>query len=152
MKAASLQGGERILDLYAGVGIFGAFMAGEAALLTLVESYPPAASDADVNLADFENVDVIEGSVETVLTDMIEEEARYDIALVDPPGRGLSEVVIRSLRRLNVERIIYVSGNPAALARDSKRLIDSEYRLRKIQPIDMAPQTYYIDAIARFEL
>ena len=151
MKTASLQGGERILDLYAGVGIFSAFMAGEAELLTLVESYPPAAGDADANLADFENVDVIEGSVETVLADMIDEEAQYNIALVDPPGSGLSEDVIRALRRLNIERIIYVSGNPAALARDSKRLIDSGYRLREIQPIDMAPQTYYIDAIARFE-
>ena len=152
MKAASTQGGERILDLYAGVGIFSAFMAGEAELLTLVESYPPAAADADANLAGFENVDVIEGSVETVLADMIAEEARYDIALVDPPGSGLSEVVIRSLGRLNIERIIYVSGNPAALARDSKRLIESGYRLREIQPLDLAPQTYYIDAIAHFEL
>jgi len=152
MKAASLQGGERVLDLYAGVGIFSAFLAGEAELLTLVESYPPAASDADANLADFENVDVIEGSVETVLADMIDEEAQYDIALVDPPGSGLSEDIIRALRRLNIERIIYVSGNPAALARDSKRLIDSGYRLREIQPIDMAPQTYYIDAIVCFEL
>ena len=151
MKAANLQGSERALDLYAGVGIFSAFLADGARLVSLVESYPPAAGDADANLADFENVDVIEGSVESVLVDMIREDARYDLALVDPPGSGLSEDVIPALRRLDVERIVYVSGNPAALARDSQRLMEAGYRLAKIQPIDLAPQTYYIDAIASFE-
>lgn len=151
MKAANLQGSERALDLYAGVGIFSAFLADGARLITLVESYPPAAGDADANLADFENVDVIEGSVESVLVDMIREDARYDLALVDPPGSGLSEDVIPALRRLDVERIVYVSGNPAALARDSQRLMAAGYRLAGIQPIDLAPQTYYIDAIASFE-
>lgn len=152
MKAADLQGGERILDLYAGAGVFSAFMAARAQLVTLVESYPPAAGDADANLSDFENVDVIEGAVESVLVDMIDNEAQYDIALVDPPASGLSEDVIRSLRHLNIGRIVYVSGNPAALARDGKGLVDADYRLRKIQPIDLAPQTYYIDAIACFAL
>ncbi len=151
-QMARLQGGEAILDLYAGVGIFSAFMAGAVDRVTLVESYPPAAGDADHNLADFDNVDVIEGSVENVLADMIHEEARYDIALVDPPRKGLSDEVIARLAELGIERIVYVSGNPAALARDSRRLINLRYRLRKIQPIDLAPQTYYIDAIACFEL
>ncbi len=150
MNAADLQGGERILDLYAGVGVFSAFMAPGAALVTLVESYPPAAGDADANLLDFDNVDIIEGAVESVLVDMIDNEAQYDIALVDPTASGLSDDVISSLRRMNIGRIVYVSSNPAALARDSKGLIESGFRLRKIQPLDMAPQTYYIDAIASF--
>ena len=152
MRLARLQGGEAILDLYAGVGVFSAFMAGAAGRVTLVESYPPAAGDADHNLADFENVDVIEGSVESVLADMIQEEARYDIALVDPPRAGLSDEATARLSELSIGRIVYVSGNPAALARDSRRLIDAGYSLRELQPIDLAPQTYYIDAIARFEL
>jgi len=151
-QVARLQGGEAILDLYAGVGIFSAFMAGAVARVTLVESYPPAAGDADHNLADFHNVDVIEGSVENVLADMIQEEARYDIALVDPPRSGLSEEVAARLGEMGIGRIVYVSGNAAALARDCRRLIHSGYRLREIQPIDLAPQTYYIDAIACFEL
>ena len=150
MKAVDLQAGERILDLYAGVGVFSAFMAPGAALVTLVESYPPAAGDADANLLDFDNVDIIEGAVEAVLLDMIDNKAQYDVALVDPTASGLSDDVIGALRRLNIGRIVYVSSNPAALARDSKRLIESGYRLRKIQPLDMAPQTYYIDAIACF--
>ena len=151
-RMARLQGGEAILDLYAGAGIFSAFMAGFAGRVTLVESYPPAAGDADHNLADFENVDVVEGSVENVLADMIHEEARYDIALVDPPRSGLSDEVTARLAELGVGRIVYVSGNAAALARDSRQLISAGYRLSEIQPIDLAPQTYYVDAIACFEL
>lgn len=151
MKAANLEGGERLLDLYAGAGVFSAFFAAEAELVSLVESYPPAVTDADANLADYANVDVIEGSVETVLADMIDERAEYDIALVDPPGSGLSEAVIKSLGSLPLGRVIYVSGNPAALGRDSQGLIESGFRLAEIQPIDLAPQTYYINAIARFE-
>lgn len=151
-QMARLQGGEAILDLYAGVGVFSAFMAGAADRVTLVESYPPAAGDADHNLAEFENIDVIEGSVENVLADMMHEKARYDIALVDPTRSGLSEEVTARLAQLAIRRIVYVSGNAAALARDSRRLISAGYSLREIQPIDLAPQTYYIDAIACFEL
>src|SRR5690606_14532643 len=67
-----LTDGERVLDLYAGVGIFSAALARRAALVTLVESYPPAVTDADLNLSDFDNVDVIEGGVETVLESLDE--------------------------------------------------------------------------------
>lgn len=151
-QLARLQGGEAILDLYAGAGVFSAFLAGAAGRVTLVESYPPAAGDADCNLADFDNVDVIEGSVENVLADMVQEDARYDIALLDPPRAGLSDDAMTRLGELRIGRIVYVSSNPASLARDSRRLISAGYHLSEIQPIDLAPQTYYIDAIACFEL
>ena len=151
MKMAQLQGSERVLDLYAGVGVFSAFLASEAKLVTLVESYPPAANDADANLTQFDNVDVIEGAVEAVLADIVAEEAQYDVALVDPPGSGLSEDVMKRITTLGIERLVYVSGNPATLARDSRQLVDFGYHLRAIQPIDLAPQTYYIDAVALFE-
>lgn len=151
VEATRLRGGERMLDLYAGVGVFSAFLADAADLITLVESYPPAVNDADVNLAAFDNIDIVEGAVESVLADMVGADARYDVALADPPAAGLSEAVIERLRQLDVERIVYVSGDPAPLARDSRRLMDAGYRLREIQPLDLAPQTYYISAVARFE-
>ena len=151
MQALQLQGGERALDLYAGVGIFSAFLAPRAALVTLVESYPPAASDADVNLQGRDNVDVVEGQVEAVLADMEREGARYEAAVVDPPSAGLGKAVIGQLARLGVERLVYVSGDPASLARDSRQLIDAGFLLRAVQPIDLAPQTYYISALATFE-
>ena len=86
-----------------------------------------------------------------MLADMIDEEASYDVALVDPPGAGLSDEAIRRLSKLGLGRIVYVSSDPASLARDSRRLIDSGFQLRAIQPLDLAPQTYYINAVARFE-
>ena len=149
--AADLKATDRALDLYAGVGIFSAALAREAALVTLVESYPPAVSDADVNLADFDNVDVIEGQVEAVLNDMRGAGARYDIALVDPPSSGLSHDAIAGLAALKVERLVYVSGDPASLARDCRELLGAGFRLCEVQPIDTAPQTYYMNIVARFE-
>lgn len=151
MEAASVTADERVLDLYAGVGVFSAFLAGEAGLVTLVESYPPAASDADVNLSGYSNVNIIEGAVEDLLAEMIAMESQVDVALVDPPGSGLSDEAARQLGELKVGRVVYVSGNPGALARDCQRLLKSGYRLRQIQPLDLAPQTYYIESVACFE-
>lgn len=151
LRALRLQGEEKALDLYAGVGFYSAFMARNAGLVTLVESYPPAVTDADVNLSDSANVDVIEGQAEAVLADMVASDARYDAAVVDPPGTGLSGETIESLERLEVGRLVYVSGDPGSLARDSRKLMSAGFHLREIQPIDLAPQTYYITSVARFE-
>lgn len=151
IQALRLQGDERALDLYAGVGIFSAFLAQRADLVTLVESYPPAANDADVNLQILDNVDVVEGQVEAVLSDMAREGARYDVAVADPPSAGLGSALIEDLTKLGVVRLVYVSGDPASLARDSRQLIKAGYHLRAVQPIDLAPQTYYISAVATFE-
>ncbi len=151
MRALRLRAGETALDLYAGVGIYSAFMAQEAALVTLVESYPPAVSDADVNLGDFETIDVIEGAVEAALADMVAEGARYDAAVVDPPSAGLSRETMTGLARLVVGRLVYVSGDPASLARDCRQLLADGFRLRGLQPLDLAPHTSYITTVARFE-
>ena len=151
LAALRLSGNERVLDLYAGVGVFSAFIAKRSQALTLVESYPPAASDAAVNLMDFNNIEVVEAPVEALLNERAASRAACDVALVDPPPRGIGKAVIQSLRRLAVKRLVYVSSSPAALARDSKALLASGFRLQSVQPIDLAPQTYYIDAVARFE-
>lgn len=142
-----LNGSKTMLDLYAGVGVFSAFTAPNAALVTLVESYPPAVTDADENLQDFENVDVIEGSVEEVLETL---DMAYDAAIVDPPSRGLSKDVIDGLVATQAARIVYVADDPATLSRDAKRLVQQGYRLAAAQPIDSAPQTYYLDTVALF--
>ena len=142
-----LRGSETVLDLYAGVGVFSAFAAPKASLVTLVESYPPAVTDADDNLADFDNVDVIEGSVEQVLTML---DAAYDAAIVDPGSRGLSKDALDLLVATQAARLIYIGDDPASLARDAKRLIQQGYRLESAQPIDFAPQTYYFDTAAFF--
>lgn len=142
-----LRDGETLLDLYAGVGVFSAFLAAKASLVTLVESYPPAVTDADENLLDYDNVDVIEGSVEDALAAL---EETVDAVIVDPPGRGLSKDVIDGLVATQASRLVYVSDDPATLARDTKRLVQQGYRLAAAQPLDSAPQTYYFDTAALF--
>ena len=143
-----LRDGENVLDLYAGVGVLSAALAPRASLVTLVESYPPAVTDADLNLSDFDNVDVIEGGVETALQSLDE---RYDAAVIDPPSNGVEGALIGALARLGVKRLVYVSDDPAALARDSRRLAKAGYRLILAQPVDLSPQTYYIDTVALFD-
>lgn len=139
---------DSVLDLYAGVGIFSAFMANQAGLVTLVESYPPMATDAEENLKDFDNVDIIEGSVEDVLEALIEAGDIYEAALLDPPSRGLSKNVMESLLKLNIPKLVYISSDPSSFARDLRALAKQGYKLQKVQALDFAPQTYYIDALA----
>jgi 23S rRNA (uracil1939-C5)-methyltransferase len=146
-EALALRGGESVLDLYAGVGVFSAFAAERAGLITLVESYPPAVTDAESNLADFDHIDLIEGAVEDVLADL---EEPADAVILDPPGEGLSLEAIDALAALRSPRLVYVSSDPATLARDAKRLAQHGYRLGSVQPVDCAPQTFYIDSVALF--
>jgi 23S rRNA (uracil1939-C5)-methyltransferase len=143
-----LRGHETVLDLYAGVGVFSAFIAPLAGLVTAVESFPPAATDAESNLDDADNVDIIEGAVEDVLPAL---DPIYDAAVIDPPSEGLSVEAVDALVALNVPRLVYVGGDPATLARDAQRLVRHGYVLRHVQPFDFAPQTYYIEAVALLE-
>jgi 23S rRNA (uracil1939-C5)-methyltransferase len=143
-----LHGGESVLDLYAGVGLFTAFIAERAALVTSIESYPPAVTDADENLADLDNIDLIEGSVEDVLPEL---DGPFDAAVLDPPRTGLDVRALDALADHAPGRIIYVSCEPSTLARDAKRLVKHGYRLVDVQPVDMFPQTYHIECVAHFE-
>lgn len=144
----SLAGHESVLDLYSGVGLFTAFLAERASLVTALESYPTAVADADANLAGVDNVDLIEGTVEDVLADLDE---TYHAAVFDPPRTGVEPVALDALAAQGPGRIVYVSCDPATLARDAKRLAGKGYQLLDVQPVDMFPQTYHIEAVATFQ-
>jgi 23S rRNA (uracil1939-C5)-methyltransferase len=148
LDGLQLTGIENVLDLYAGVGLFTPFVAQRAKLVTLVESYPPAVNDAEANLVDVDDVDIIEGSVEDVLPEL---DDTYQAAIVDPPPDGLSMDAVDLLSETRIPRLVYVSSDPATLARDGKRLVQHGYRLTYVQPLDLAPQTFYIDSVAVFE-
>lgn len=148
MARLDLKGSESVLDLYAGVGLFTAFMAERAAMVTSVESYPPAVTDADDNLSEFENIDLVEGAVEDVLFNL---GGKFEAAVVNPPRSGLTDDTIEALIGHRPRTLVYVSSDPATLARDAKALIRAGYRLRgEIQPIDMHPQTAQIDVVMSF--
>ncbi|GAB4473878.1 MAG: class I SAM-dependent RNA methyltransferase [Anaerolineae bacterium] len=145
LRQLDLHGDETVLDLYSGVGLFTAFIAERAGLVISAESYPPAVTDADVNLGDLDNVDLIEGPVEGVLEDI---EGPVDAVVVDPPRSGLAPVVIEHLLRLRPARLIYVSCDPATLARDLQQLCRRDYHLIDVRPFDMFPQTFHIECVA----
>lgn len=148
LRRLDLQGDETVLELFSGVGLFTAFIAQRCDLVLSVESYPPAVTDADENLADLENVDLVEGAVDEVLADLA---GPFDAVVLDPPRSGLSSEALDSLLRLAPARIVYVSCDPATLARDARTLADGGYTLHEIQPVDMFPQTYHVEAVVTFE-
>lgn len=148
LHGLALTGREAVLDLYAGVGLFTAFIAQQSRLVTLVDADPYAINDAEVNLPE-EHIEIIEGLVEEVLPEL---DDSYEAAVVDPGDTGLSATAADALVARRTPRIVYVSSNPSTLARDGKRLAGKGYQLRYAQPIDLAPQTFAVDTVAVFEL
>jgi 23S rRNA (uracil1939-C5)-methyltransferase len=148
--ALDLHGHESVLDLYAGVGVFSAFIAPHAEVVTLVESYPPSATDAEENLLAYENVDIVEGTVGEILDSMLETEAHYDAVVLDPLMRGVSADDMQKLLQMNIARVVYVGGNPHSFARDAKTLLANGYRIERVQPLDIAPHTHYADLVGLF--
>jgi 23S rRNA (uracil1939-C5)-methyltransferase len=142
------QATDRVLDLYAAGGLYSSVLAPQVEAITLVESYPPSASDAVENLADFPHVEIIEGAVESVLPYL---EGRYDAAVVEPPHAGLSADAMTAIAGAGVRRLVYVSDDPATLARDSRGLSRLGFRLRRVQAIDLMPQTSFVDSVALFQ-
>jgi 23S rRNA (uracil1939-C5)-methyltransferase len=147
LERLQLQGSESVLDLFAGVGLFTAFLAERAALVTYMESFPTAVDDAEANLADFANVEMVEGLVEDVLPEL---DGPFDAALLDPPRSGLEPAALDALAELAPPKIVYVSCDVATFARDAKRLAAKGYQLRDVQPVDMFPQTYHIELVGTF--
>ena len=141
------QGNETVVDAYCGVGLFTAHLAEHAGLVIGIESSPAAIDDLLENTAEFDNVDVIEGPVEAVLPDL---DMSIDAAVVDPPRAGLDRFALDTLIACRPARLVYVSCDPATLARDAKRLTAAGYRLVKVQPVDMFPQTYHVESVALF--
>jgi len=136
---------ETLLDLYAGVGLFGLTLAPLAGRAFLVEENPHAVADALENAAGQENVTLLEGPVEEALAEW---EEPVDIVVLDPPRGGCAPDVPAALSRLAPARLVYVSCDPATLARDLRRLLEGPFRLIDVQPLDMFPQTYHIECVA----
>ncbi len=143
----SLQGDETLLDAYCGVGTFALSLADRVGKVIGVEENGEAIADACLNAdaADLANVELIEGRVEDVLPDL---EEGVELAVLDPPRQGCSPEALQALVGLGPTRIVYVSCDPATLARDVRTLLQNDYKLAEVQPVDMFPQTYHIETIA----
>lgn len=143
-----------VLDAYAGVGTFASLLAPRVREVIAVEVSGPALRDARVNLAGLANVEVREGAAENVLARL---DSEIHAVILDPPRAGCRRPVVRALRSARPQRIVYVSCNPATLARDLGRLCEPGengpvYRVEHVDPIDMFPHTRHVEAVATLRL
>ncbi len=140
-----------VLDGYSGVGLFSAFLSSMTARVIGVESQPSAVIDAraGATLNNQNNVTVLEGTLERILSQLHYRRERIDLALVDPPRAGCHPKALQALQTMAPRAIAYVSCDPSTLARDIATLCaGGRYRLVAAQPVDMFPQTYHIECVA----
>jgi 23S rRNA (uracil1939-C5)-methyltransferase len=149
LSLANLQKSDTVLELYSGAGVFTAFLAQQAAEVTAIEINEDAVADAVINLDHLDNVAVYQGWVEDVLPTLA---AQADVAVVDPPVKGMSETAVHHLIPHAIPKLLYVSSDIATLARDGKQLAKAGYRLAAIQPLDTSPQTFRFHTVSRWEL
>ncbi len=147
---AGLTGEETVWDLYCGIGTITLSMAGKAKKVFGVEIIPEAIADAEENarLNGIGNARFFVGKAEDVLPEKYETEGiRADVIVVDPPRKGCDKAVLDTMIRMRPERIVYVSCNPATLARDLAILREGGYEAEKVQPVDMFPHTVHVECV-----
>jgi 23S rRNA (uracil1939-C5)-methyltransferase len=149
VAAVGADGTMRVADLYAGVGTFTLPLARAAHEVVAVEASKYALADLRQNLDDAGlDADVVPGDAAYALPDL----GHLDAALVDPPRSGLSERGMRALTSARIPSIVYVSCDPATLARDISRLADAGYVADTFTPVDLFPQTYHLETVAVLRL
>jgi 23S rRNA (uracil1939-C5)-methyltransferase len=150
-EACALRGHETVLDLYSGTGAISLLLARRATRVYGVELSAAAVADAGRNARanGIENCTFLPGEVRHVLPVLMREGVRADVIVADPPRAGFHPKALAAMAALAPERIVYVSCNPATLARDVGDLVRQGYRLEWVQPVDMFPQTPHIEAVAR---
>lgn len=148
---AGLTGKETVLDIYCGIGTISLFLAKQAREVIGIEWVREAVADARENAErnGVSNVRFITGDAAVEVPRLAEEGVRADVIVLDPPRKGSDEPVLEAMARVRPERIVYVSCNPASLARDLGRLQALGYRTLEVQPVDMFPQTAHVECVAR---
>jgi 23S rRNA (uracil1939-C5)-methyltransferase len=146
-------GTDRVFDLYCGIGTIGLLMAPRAAEVWGLELIEGAIADAIAGARrnEVDNARFFAGDVRLAMRELVQQAGRPDVVLVDPPRSGLSQKVVRRIVEAGPRRIVYVSCNPTTLAPNAAQLVEAGYRLLKVRPVDMFPQTPHIECVALLE-
>ncbi len=150
LEYAELTGEEMVWDLYCGIGTISLFLAQKAKKVCGVEIVPQAIEDAKNNAKrnGFANADFFVGKAEDVLPEKYKNEGiKADVIVVDPPRKGCEKSVLDTMLAMAPQRIVYVSCDPATLARDLKILCEKDYKLTKVQPVDMFPHSVHVETV-----
>ena len=151
---AELTGEETVYDLYTGTGTIANFVAHKAKKVIGIEYVPEAIEDAKVNsqVNGIDNTSFFAGDMKDILTDdFIAEYGQPDVIITDPPRAGMHPDVIKVIMNARPKRIVYVSCNPSTQARDLQ-LLDAEYEVVKVQPVDMFPHTPHVENVVLLKL
>ena len=151
LNLCALTGEETVIDSYCGSGFFSVFLAPLSRMFYGIEFVGDAVHAADMNVrkAGSDKVLFYEGDVGRVLNDVfVKARQRVDVLVLDPPRVGLETPVLNAVAQLMPTRIVYVSCNPATMARDIRFLCDHGYAPEVVQPLDMFPQTTHIEVVA----
>ncbi len=146
---AGLTGNETLLDLYCGAGTIGLSMSDKVKKLIGVEIIPEAVEDAKFNakLNSAENAEFICGDAKIAAKHFLENGTNPDVIIIDPPRKGCAPEVIEAIADMNPDRVVYVSCDPATLARDCARFRELGYACRRVQPVDMFPHTGHVETV-----
>ena len=154
LEYADLTGEENVIDAYCGIGTISLFLAQKARKVYGVEIVPEAIEDAKKNaeLNGISNVEFAVGEAETVIPEWYENGVVADVLVVDPPRKGCDEKLLQTIINMKPKKVVYVSCNPATLARDLRVLEDGGYQTVEVQPVDMFPQTMHVECVAQLIL
>lgn len=146
---AGLEGNELVYDLYTGTGTIANFVSRQTRQVIGIEYVPEAIEDAKVNseLNEIKNTLFFAGDMKDILNeDFINQYGHPDVIITDPPRAGMHDDVIDAILFANPEKIVYISCNPASQARDLN-LLDKNYKVEKVQPVDMFPHTHHVENV-----
>ena len=152
-EMAGLTGSELVYDLYTGAGTIANFVARHCRAVVGVEYVPSAIEDAKLNseINQINNTRFFAGDMKDVLTpEFVAEQGAPDVIITDPPRAGMHPDVVNRILEIHPKRIVYVSCNPATQARDLD-LLSEKYDVKRVQPVDMFPQTHHVENIVLLE-
>jgi 23S rRNA (uracil1939-C5)-methyltransferase len=149
LEYANLNGQETVWDAYCGIGTISLFLAKQAKKVYGVEIVPEAIEDAKANAAlnDINNAQFFAGKAEEIIPQKYKEGIKADVIVVDPPRKGCDKELLDTIIDMQPDRVVYVSCDPATLARDLKILGEGGYEVKEAQPVDMFPETVHVETV-----
>jgi 23S rRNA (uracil1939-C5)-methyltransferase len=153
LEYADLTGEETVFDAYCGTGTISLFLSKKAKVVYGVEIIPQAIENAKENAKanGVTNTQFIVGKSEEEIPRLIDKGIKADVVVVDPPRKGCEESLLKALTEIKPRRIVYVSCDPATLARDLAVLDNLGYKTLEIQPVDMFPQGHHVECVVKIE-